>query len=247
MKRFLHIVLVLVAVAACQGPRVIPKGTLTDIYEEMFLADQQVRERNLPRAQMDTMLVYEAVFNKYGYNTDDYLHSVRHYLKDPERFAKVFEEVAKRLEKEVDALDRLMDYEKELEEERSRKHPQLDSMLAPFSKDAAFKGLPRIERDTSRYGAWFRLVPVREDTLMVPVDSLEVRKARKARLDSLAAVRDSLAAAKDSLAAAKDSLKADKPLPKPSHEAPRPRPLRDRALPAEIVEEEIADEEAVVR
>ena len=240
MKRFLHIVLVLVAVAACQGPRVIPKSTLTDIYMDMFLADQLVRERNLPSFKMDSLLVYEAVFNKYGYDTDDYLYSVRHYLKDPERFAKLFEEVAKRLEKEVDALDRLMDYEKELEEERSRKHPQLDSMLAPFSKDAAFKGLPRIERDTSRYGAWFRLVPVREDTLMVPVDSLEVRKARKARLDSLAAVRDSLAAAKD-------SLKAEKPLPKPSHEALRPLPLRDRALPAEIVEEEVADEEAVVQ
>lgn len=239
MKRFLHIVLVLVTVAACQGPRVIPKNTLTDIYEEMFLADQQVRERNLPRAQMDTLLVYEAVFNKYGYNTDDYLHSVRHYLKDPERFAKVFEEVAKRLEKEVDALDRLMDYEKELEEMRSRKHPQLDSMLAPFSKEAVYKGLPRIELDTSRYGAWFRLVPVREDTLMVPVDSLEARIARKARLDSLAAV-------KDSLDRVQDSLKAEKPLPKLSHETLRPLPLRDRALPAEIVEEEVADEEAVV-
>ena len=246
MKRSLHIVLVLLAVAACQGPRIIPKNTLTDIYEEMFIVDQQIRERNIPHAQMDTMLVYEAVFNKYGYNTDDYLLSLRHYLKDPERFAKVFEEVAKRLEKEVDALDRLMDYEKELEEKRSQKHPQLDSMLASFSKDAAYRGLARFERDSSRYGTWFSLVPIREDTLMIPVDSLEVRMARKARLDSLAAVRDSLAAAKDSLAAAKDSLKAEKPLPKPSHEALRSRPLRDRALPAEIVEEEVADKEAVV-
>ena len=236
MKRILHIVLVLVAVAACQGPRVIPKSTLTDIYEEMFITDQQVRERNIPRNQMDTMLVYEAIFNKYGYNTDDYLYSVRHYLKDPERFAKVFEEVAKRLEKEVDALDRLMDYEKELEDKRSQKYPLLDSMLASFSKDAAYKGLPRFERDSSCYGAWFRLVPVREDTLMIPVDSLEVRLARKARLDSLSAV-------KDSLARVEDSLKAAKPHPESLKEIVRPIPLRDRALPKEIIEEEVADEE----
>ena len=176
MKRILHIVLVLVAVAACQGPRIIPKDTLTDIYEEMFIVDQQVRERNIPRVQMDTMLVYEAVFNKYGYDTDDYLNSVQYYLKDPERFAKVFEEVAKRLEREVSALDRIMDYEKELEEKRARNLPLLDSMLAPFSKDAVYLGLARVERDSSRYGAWFHLVPVQEDTLMIPVDSLKKKE-----------------------------------------------------------------------
>ena len=245
MKRILHIVLVLIAVAACQGPRIIPKDTLTDIYEDMFLADQLVREKNIPRVRMDTLLVYEAVFNKYGYDTDDYLYSVRHYLKDPERFAKVFEEVAKRLEGEVKALDRIIEHEQWVADRLAQKHPLVDSILSPFSKDAVYVGLARVERDTSRYPAWFRLVAVQEDTLMVSVDSLEARKARKARLDSLAAAKDSLAAAKDSLAAAKDSLKAEKPLPAPSHERPRPLPLRSRALPAEIVEEEVADEEAV--
>ena len=176
MKRFLHIVLVLVAVAACQGPRLIPRNTLTDIYEEMFLADQLVRERNLPQPQMDTLLVYEAVFNKYGYNTDDYLNSVRHYLKDPERFAKIFEEVDRRLEGKVKELDRLIEYRQKLDEKRAEIHPLLDSILAPFSKDAFVKGLARVERDTSRYALWFRLVPVQEDTLMVPVDSLKAKE-----------------------------------------------------------------------
>ena len=76
MKRLLHIVLVLLAVAACQRTRVIPKDTLVDIYTDMFLADQMVREENIPRARMDTLLLYEAVFQKYGYNTDDYLRAV---------------------------------------------------------------------------------------------------------------------------------------------------------------------------
>ena len=58
MKRILHIVLVLLAAAACQGPRVIPKDTLTDIYTDMFLADQRVRDENVPRARMDTLLLY---------------------------------------------------------------------------------------------------------------------------------------------------------------------------------------------
>ena len=105
-------------------------------------------------------------------------------------------------------------------------------------------GLTRIERDTSRYAAWIRLVPVQEDTLMIPVDSLPVRMARKARLDSLAAVRDSLAAAKDSLAVAKDSLKAEKPVVAPTEKL-RPHRLPNRALDLEPVQEEVAEEEAV--
>ena len=223
MKRFLHIVLVLVAVAACQGPRIIPRNTLTDIYEEMFLADQLVRERNLPQPQMDTLLVYEAVFNKYGYNTDDYLNSVRHYLKDPERFAKIFEEVDRRLEGKVKELDRLIEYRQKLDEKRAETHPLVDSILAPFSKDAFVKGLARVERDTSAHSAWFRLVPVREDTLMMPVDSVEAREARKDRLDSL----------KDN---PPEKLTAVPVMPETL-----PRRMQERAVEKELIREEVVE------
>ena len=176
MKRFLHIVLVLLAAVACQRTRIIPRDTLVDIYMDMFLADQVVREENIPHAQMDTTLLYEAVFRKYGYDTDDYLNSVRHYLKDPERFAKVFESVAKRLEGEIDALDKIVQHQEWVASQLGAKRPQLDSILAPFSKESVYVGLARVARDTSRYPAWFRLVAVHEDTLMVPVDSVKARK-----------------------------------------------------------------------
>ena len=176
MKRVLHIVLVLLAAVACQRTRIIPRDTLVDIYMDMFLADQVVREENIPHAQMDTTLLYEAVFRKYGYDTDDYLNSVRHYLKDPERFAKVFESVAKRLEGEIDALDKIVQHQEWVASQLGAKRPQLDSILAPFSKESVYVGLARVARDTSRYPAWFRLMAVQEDTLMVPVDSVKARK-----------------------------------------------------------------------
>ena len=176
MKRFLHIVLVLLVVTACRGPRVIPKDTLTDIYVDMLMADQFVREENITRNQLDTTLVYEAVFEKYGYDTDDYLHSVRYYLKDPERFAKVFEEVAKRLEGEVSALDKIIEKQEQIAERESAKHPQVDSILAPFSKENVYRGLARAVRDTTQYPYLFHLVAVHEDTLMIPVDSLKANK-----------------------------------------------------------------------
>ena len=97
MRKLLHIVVLLAVVAvSCRGPRVIPKDDLTDIYYDMFLLDQQIREDNDLRKQADTTLVYEAVFNKYGYDTDDYLYSLKYYLRDPEHFAWVPADVSAR-------------------------------------------------------------------------------------------------------------------------------------------------------
>ena len=231
MKRFLHIVLVFLAAVACKGPRVIPKDTLEDIYMDMFLADQMVREENIPRPQMDTMLLYEAVFQKYGYDTDDYLNSVRFYLKDPERFAKVFENVAKRLQGEVDALDKIVRHQEWVASKLGAKRPQLDSIMAPFSKESVFVGLARVARDTSRYPAWFRLVPVHEDTLMISVDSLAARAAR----DSLRAK-----APADSAAVKTEERNTDNSSLK---ERVKHRPLRlpqeERAIETEELAEEV--------
>lgn len=175
MKRFLHIVLVIVLAASCRGPRIIPKDTLTDIYVDMLMADQFVREENIPRKQLDSMLVYEAVFNKYGYDTDDYMNSVRFYLKDPERFSKIFEEVAKRLEGEANALEKIIERQERLAQRAAATNPRLDSLLALFSEENMYRGLARFVRDTSRYPIGFHMVPVREDTLMIPADSLKAK------------------------------------------------------------------------
>ena len=174
MKRFCHIVLLLavVVVASCRGPRVIPRSKMVDIYYDMFMADQQVREDRLPPKAMDSLLVYEAVFEKYGYDTDDYMHSLRYYLKDPERFAKVFEEVATRLQGQARALDPIVEHLDWVAQRMGAKRPQIDSILAPFSKDSTYVGLARVVRDSSRYSAWFRLVGIQKDTLMVPADTV---------------------------------------------------------------------------
>lgn len=233
MKRFLHIVLVIVLAAACRGPRIIPKDTLTDIYVDMLMADQFVREENIPRKQLDTMLVYEAVFNKYGYDTDDYMNSVRYYLKDPERYAKVFEEVAKRLEGEVKALDKIIEHQEWLAQRTGAKYARTDSILAVFSKENMYRGLARFVCDTSRFPIGFRMVPVREDTLMIPVDSL------KASTDSLKASADSVVV-KDSVETPKSP--AAKPVEKPvvehrKDDKLRPHQIQDRELTEKLVED----------
>ena len=168
MRKYLHIVLLLAVLMSCRGPKLIPKDELEDIYVEMFMADQRVLHTSGLRSQADTMLVYEAIFNKYGYNTDDYLFTVKNNLRDPERFAKTLQTVVQRLEREANLLEREIDHLDWEAKFLGMRRPALDSMLAPFSTDSLFMGLARVARDSTS-AAWFRLVPAREDTLMVPV------------------------------------------------------------------------------
>ena len=110
MRRFRHILLLLVLAglfASCAGrPRVIPRRVLTDIYAEMFLADQWLNDHKTERSRADTMLFYDPIFKRYGYTFEDYDASVRHYLKDPEKFSKVFRDAANKLKDKRDVFRR---------------------------------------------------------------------------------------------------------------------------------------------
>lgn len=190
MRKALHIFLLLlgVAVAAgCHGPRRIPRGTMEDIYYDLFLTDARIGENPELRRQADTMLVYEAVFNRYGYNTDDYLYSLRYYLKDPERFAKTVHSVSDRFQKDIAAIDADIAHEEWVHRFMNVERPSLDTLLAVFLADTTWWGDYRIERDSSLHGGWIRIVAPGADSTA-------------AAADSLAAPRDSLAAPVDSVA-----------------------------------------------
>jgi len=186
MRRALYIVLVLVMAAAC-GPHRIPRDDMEDILYRMLVQDQQIKQNPQLRRQADTMLVYEGVFQAYGFNTDDFLYSLEYYLEEPARMEKVMEKVGDRLEKESKAL------QKEIDLERWR-----DKMLKIYKMepDTTWPKPPVRPVDTL-------LVRMGKDTvqLVLPPDSLpEYPK------DSLLFVRDTLRAPIDTLLAVKDSL-----------------------------------------
>ena len=92
-------VLLALTVLSCGKARVIPRGKLVDIYAEMFLTDQWLRDNQDVKKTADTLLVYEPIFNRYGYTTDDYLKTVEHYMREPDKYAKILKNTAKKLEK----------------------------------------------------------------------------------------------------------------------------------------------------
>lgn len=110
MRKWLHIVLLLVVAVSC-GPRRIPRDDMERIMADILIQDQQIKNDRSLRKQADTSLVYEGIFEAYGYNTDDYLYSVEYYLQDPARMEKIMGAVAENLEKEIKLTGEEVDLE----------------------------------------------------------------------------------------------------------------------------------------
>ena len=87
----------------------------------MFLADQWLSDNPRARRGADTSDFYGAIFERYGYSFKDYDASVRHYLGQPEKFADITTNAAKRLEdmyadakKELARQEAVISFEKSL-------------------------------------------------------------------------------------------------------------------------------------
>lgn len=104
MKRAVcHIVTALVLgslLLSCSGRvRIIPRSTLADIYADMLLADQWIKDNPTERKVADTTLFYDPIFARYGYTFEDYDATVKKYMQDPEKFSKVFRAAGEKLQK----------------------------------------------------------------------------------------------------------------------------------------------------
>lgn len=156
----LHIVLLMLLVASC-GPRTIPRDDMTLIMADILVQEQQIKQNRDLRRQADTSLVYEGIFRKYGYDSDDFIHSLTYYVEDPTRMEMVMSNAAELLEGATKEVDR------ELEWLRWR-----DKMLGIYGKQADTTWpRPRVRpADTLRVrfsgdSVWLYYPP---DTLKIP-------------------------------------------------------------------------------
>jgi len=148
MKRFplpqLAVLLVAVLVFSCGKARVIPRGKFIDIYVDMFVADQWIRENPAVKRTTDTLKVYEGIFDRYGYTSEDYAKTVRHYMREPDKYVKVMKKVVKRLDaKEKEMKDLIAKIER-LDKLHVRSAPVADSLLRRFSADSFYVGRPDV-------------------------------------------------------------------------------------------------------
>lgn len=180
LRHTLPLLAVLVLLCACSGrPRIIPRGVMTNIYADMFLADQWLEDNGAERSRADTMLFYDPIFKHYGYTFEDYDASIQHYLKDPEKFSKIFRDASLKLKDGKEAFHQ--------QSERLRKIREFNESIKGYSsKD--------FRKDTlvwrSHYKDSLREAIRIHDSLMrdsLYLDSLRIDSLRRdsLRLDSL--------------------------------------------------------------
>ena len=106
---------VLSLVACNKGyDNVIPRDKMAEIYAEMFVTDQWISSHPQSKRTADTSWVYEPIFEKYGYDSDDYRASVDYYLKDPDRYARILRETSVILDTKIRELRKEKKREKQM-------------------------------------------------------------------------------------------------------------------------------------
>ena len=111
-----HIFIILTAALLClsscrEKESIIPKDIMSQIYYDIYMTDEAVDVNYGLRRMADTMRIYEPIFNKYGYTTDDYNRSVNFYLERPDKFEDVFEDTKTMLEKRKAELNSILEAE----------------------------------------------------------------------------------------------------------------------------------------
>jgi len=174
----LHIILaaaLVVCLSACgKKDKIIPRSTLEDVYVDLFLADQWMIENPGQSKIADTTMLYEPIFNKYGYTTQNYIASVNHYIRDPKRYARILRRTDAKLVAKLEKLKILVEEEEALREQLEKLgdfDPGLklyyDTVYMRVTKEAGL----RFELDSS--GRYMPVVPV-VDTVLA-ADSLAVK------------------------------------------------------------------------
>lgn len=169
MKRLGCIFLVmslLIAGSCSRSGRIIPRDTLAEIYADLLVVDQWVLSQQI-NDEVDSVMIYEPLLNRYGYTTLDYYASVHKYLEDPDRFAKILRKSKNILD---DRMRRIAD-----RNQAEREHREWLLVLDKLE----YKYVPYCQRDACD-SLLLEYVPGYENQeLAEPVESTETVKLLK--------------------------------------------------------------------
>lgn len=107
LTKILLYVLSVASVFSCTRNDIIPRKDMVKIYAEIFVVNEWLSSNQMYSAVYDTSFVYTPVLERYGYDNDDYMRSMNHYMSDPERYVKMLKQSRMMLDerlKEINAL-----------------------------------------------------------------------------------------------------------------------------------------------
>lgn len=96
--------LAIVMLVGCRKNVVIPDDTLSDIFHDAFLSNAY---KNVERIDIDSLQIYESIFNHYGYTAEDVRYTIGNFSRRKSaRLGSVVEQAIARLEREAKVYKR---------------------------------------------------------------------------------------------------------------------------------------------
>lgn len=106
VRNIIFIVTAIFLMTSCNNDAVIPRDTMSDIYYDIYIADQLFTQSSEYKDLNDSTNLYVAIINKYGFTEEDYQKSLDFYMIRPDKFEKIFIKTKKKLEKRKVELER---------------------------------------------------------------------------------------------------------------------------------------------
>lgn len=103
MKHIIHTLIVLLLLVSCDKHREIPDDVLGDIFHDAILVNAYLNAT--PTFKIDSMNIYEPIFARYGYTTEDVQYTINHFSRRKSiRLGDVAEYMIARFEQESSVL-----------------------------------------------------------------------------------------------------------------------------------------------
>jgi hypothetical protein len=89
---------------------------MSKIIAEIYKADRFINTNYQLVLKADTVMIYEAVFNEYGYTHTDYINTLNHYIDRPNKLRAIFIKAKEILEEENRVVEEKLERQKQLKE-----------------------------------------------------------------------------------------------------------------------------------
>lgn len=127
--------LVILGLESCtRGAKILSKGEMEDVYIDMIVADQWLRDNSEFRTRADTTRFFDAVFQRHHCTLEDFDASVFYYTSDPETFSNIISEVQLRITEQQEVLNEL--YQRSNAIRNANKAKELKYTPLDFSPDS---------------------------------------------------------------------------------------------------------------
>lgn len=212
MKRLYNILLTLgvaAALLACNSPKVIPDKTLGSIFHDALLVNAYLQQN--PQYKSDSLNIYEPIFAKYGYTTEDVHHTINNIARRKSAsLGNVTNYMTKLMEEQSEALYTLVHKQDTIESVAKRRYGEVlyedttivskvaaDStrlqIVIPHAKTGVYQisGSYTLDKDDKGIGRRYGVSWMCDDSLIRTAGTFPLVRSRKTNFNATVTLYES--------------------------------------------------------